>query len=92
MGHFVTLAGTSQFKQSTYLYVSPCMRDSSHGFFTRIVTRGQVITYHLWGEKGGGAAEGDVKVEHMVSRWDRKGISRRRQSINRGWGRVRVYR
>ena len=92
MGHFVTLASISQFKQSTYLYVPPCMRDSSHGFFTRIVTRGQVITYRLWGEKGGGGAEGGVKVDHMVSRWDRKGISRRRQSINRGWGRVRVYR
>ena len=40
------------------------------------------------GKKGGGG----VKVDHMVLRWDRKGISRRRQSINRGWGRVRVYR
>ena len=62
-------------------------------FLQELLLEDKSLLIACGGKKGGGgAAEGGVKVEHMVSRWDRKGISRRRQSINRGWGRVRVYR
>ena len=60
-------------------------------FLQELLLEDKSLLIACGGKKGGGA-EGGVKVDHMVLRWDRKGISRRRQSINRGWGRVRVYR
>ena len=61
-------------------------------FLQELLLEDKSLLIACGGKKGGGGAEGSVKVNHMVLRWDRKGISRRRQSINRGWGRVRVYR
>ena len=59
-------------------------------FLQELLLEDKSLLIACGGKKGG--AEGGVKVDHMVLRWDRKGISRRRQSINSGWGRVRVYR